>query len=86
MTAAVFAARHHVGRASLYSWATKLHLRETRAASTSFVAVDVVGDDRAAPVYDACMELVTRSGRIIRMSSRVDSEALARVLEVAERC
>ena len=88
MTPASFAARHGVGLSSLYSWAAKLKRGTVTCEQKprGFVAVKVVEEVRATPSFGGCMELVARSGRMIRISGRVDTDALAQVLRVAEQC
>ncbi len=71
-------------------------------APAGFVAVKVVADGSArsslttaavpgsaespASAASGPIELVALSGRVIRLSGRVDRDALACVLEAAERC
>ena len=89
LTGEAFARLHDVGRTSLYWWASELKRRgEGGDPEKRFVEVDVVGmSDRASmPGEVGRMEVVARSGRVIRLLGRVDAEELALVLGVAERC
>lgn len=86
-TAAAFAEEHDLCRSSLYGWASKLR-DEVERQREAFVPIRVVGGRREEPEQGArpCIELVTRSGRMLRVVGPVDAEALSAVLEVAERC
>lgn len=86
LSGVTFAEEHDLCAASLYTWAKKLQQRGTPKASSEFVAVDVVDEPALESVVRSGMELVTRSGRRIRIGSHVDRDVLAMVLEVAEQC
>jgi hypothetical protein len=90
MTAAEFAQTHGVSRRSLYWWSSELKRRgENGGEDARFVAVEVVGTQDRSAVVDGSvcwMELVTRSGRIIRIGDQVDADILRLVLQVAEQC
>ncbi len=99
VAAEVFAAERGVSRTSLFKWTARLK-REAGGPTRSakFVAVDVVGDGPGSSSSSAASgvamaaheggrtELLTLSGRVIRWSGGIDVDALAGVLEVAERC
>lgn len=87
-TAEAVAARHGVSRTSLYGWAARLRAAETASPTRapSFVGVSIVGPRPAATTTESRVELVTRSGRVIRVFGDVDTHALVRVLEAAEAC
>jgi hypothetical protein len=85
-----FADAHNIGVGSLYGWATRLD-SEPRAAlrAPAFAEVQVTEVARTAARSEepaVCIELVSRSGRVIRVVGVVDADALGVVLEVAERC
>ena len=88
-TAEAVAAEHGVSRTSLYGWAARMRTAETTASPTrqpSFVGVSIVAP-RAAPTHtEPRVELVARSGRVIRVFGDVDAGTLVRVLEAAEAC
>jgi transposase len=90
LTASAFAHKHGVSRTSLYWWSSELKRRgEQHSADKGFVAVQFVGakpGQGSAQERGGPMELVTRSGRVIRIGGLVDAEALGVVLQVAERC
>ncbi len=100
VAAEVFATERGLSQTSLFKWTARLK-REAGGPRRSgkFVAVDVVGDGPASSSSSVAgsgvamaaheggrIELVTLSGRVIRWSGRIDVDALAGVLEVAERC
>jgi hypothetical protein len=90
MTAAEFGAEHGVSRRSLYWWSSELKRRqEEGGADCRFVSVEVAETNERMAAIDgqgSSMELVTRSGRVIRVGDRVDANALRVVLQVAEQC
>lgn len=92
-TAEDVAAEHGVSRASLYGWAARLRRGDSSPPSppanrtSSFVGVKVVST-RPEPVVntEARVELVTKTGRVLRVFGSVDVSALLCVLEAAEAC
>lgn len=91
MTGGEFARERGLSASSLYWWSSELNRRGEVGMSEpdeAFVAVRVVdeGPEEAEDRVSAPIELVTTTGRVIRVYGAVDSEDLAVVLEVAERC
>ena len=87
-SARAFAEARGIGLASLYGWAARLE-SEDAGGSLGFTEVAIAQAERSAARVDAegaRIELVARSGRVIRVVGPVDAEALRVVLEVAERC
>lgn len=83
-----FAEARDIGLASLYGWAARLE-SEDGIGSPGFTEVAVAETDRSSArceAQGAHIELVARSGRVIRVVGSVDAEALRVVLQVAERC
>lgn len=85
--AVVFAARHDIGVSSFYKWRARLERRVPALTAKSFVPVEIVGKQQREDVAaGGGMDLIALSGRVIRLSGRVDPAELALVLEVAEQC
>ena len=85
-----YADAHDLGVGSLYGWAARLEPEGPEAPRfPAFAEVHVIDPVRRATSSDepsARIELVSRSGRVIRVMGAVDAETLGVVLEVAERC
>ena len=73
---------------SLYRWAHRLQPQALQGPTgQSFVAVQVSNEPREEAVQQpGRMELVARSGRVIRVTAPVDAEALGTLLQVVEQC
>jgi len=85
----VFAARHELSAKSLYHWSSVLKRKTSQDdGEESFAEVHVVKPQppRCGDEEPRRVELVTLSGRVIRLLGPVDAETLAVVLQVAERC
>jgi hypothetical protein len=85
-----FADAHDVGVASLYGWAARLDLEPPgplmAPAFAEIRVADAAPRSTKAEGPTARIEVVARSGRVIRVVGAVDADALRVVLEVAERC
>ncbi len=70
---------------SLYTWGRRLEAEELEAdPEPSFTEVRVVGPD--SPTRTGGLEVVTRSGRVVRVLGDVDIDQLRAVLEAVEGC
>lgn len=85
-----FADAYDLGVGSLYGWAARLDSDAPDVPRTPrFSEVHVVEAARTSTSPEeppAPIELVARSGRVIRVMGAVDADTLGVVLEVAERC
>lgn len=80
-----FADRHGLSTTSLYTWGRRLAVEGHDAeAEPSFTEVRVVGAEPS--VQDGRLEVVTRSGRAVRVLGEVDVDQLRAVLEAVEGC
>ena len=86
VAAGVFASQHDVGLSSFYKWRARLERPEPALTAKSFVPVEIVGKQRENVATGGGMDVIALSGRVIRLSGRVDPVGLALVLEVAEQC
>ncbi|MDD9972078.1 MAG: hypothetical protein OXR73_37880 [Myxococcales bacterium] len=90
-TSKVFAARHGVKAGTLLWWSSRLPKEglerqrvKRRGREPEFTQVRV----KSAPTADARgrVEVVTRSGRVVRVEGVVDAGALRAVIEAVESC
>jgi hypothetical protein len=86
-----FADARDVGLASLYGWAARLEAEPQAPLIDEPAFAEIRVTDPARPSMksedaSARIELVARSGRVIRVAGAVDADNLRVVLEVAERC
>lgn len=97
LSGTVFAAKHGLRPSTLYGWARRIDVEnEADVALPRFAEVRVrERDDSDAPSHpasmaagadDATIEIVTRSGRVVRVGRGADLDVLAAVLMVVERC
>ena len=88
VTARVFAEQHGLNAGTLCWWRTRLRKRETsaKAASSRARSFTEVRVAKAATDPAGGMEVVARSGRVIRLQGAVDSQALVAVLKAVEQC
>ena len=89
-----FAVRHGLKRWALYDWARKLERKrasaEARAAEkrlpVEFTAVQITGAAREEQAKDGAVEVVARSGHVVRVRDIADLELLRAVLQLVEQC
>jgi hypothetical protein len=76
-----YCAKHGVRESAYYWWRTELARRDVAKPAATFVPVTVAVDEPAR-VGGGPIEIVLPDGRLVRMSGRVDKQALADVLAV----
>ncbi len=93
-----FAARHGVGASSLYWWRHKLAEIPSGAKQSASASSSVVLKGTGQPVafteirvagraeFVSPLEVVARSGHVIRVHGKVDASALRALLAAVERC
>ncbi len=80
-----FAERHGLSASTLYDWGRRLEPEDDGAeVEPSFAEVRVV--DHSPSAQSGGLEIVTRSGRVVRVTGEVDADQLRTVLEVVEGC
>lgn len=75
LSTGAFAAREGLSAERLYRW--RWRLRTKRGARPAFIEL--------RPTPSGTIEIVLRSGRLLRVAESVDAEALGRLIEVLER-
>jgi hypothetical protein len=80
LTVRDFCACHQLSQASFYAW--RRELQERDAATTTFVPVQVMPDDR--PAHATPIELGLADGRWVRVMPGFDPGTLRQLLEVLE--
>ena len=83
MSVRAYCLRHGVKESAFYWWRATLARRAATRPQAAFVPVRVVAEE-AARVEDGRIEIVLPGGRQVRISGRVDRQALAEVLAVLE--
>jgi hypothetical protein len=78
-----YCAKHGVKESAFYWWRVELARREVASPKTAFVPVHVVVEEPVR-AEDGRIEIVWPGGRQVRISGRVDKQALADVLSVLE--
>lgn len=89
-----FSVQHGLKRWALYDWARKLERKrasaEVRAADkrlpVEFTAVEITGAARQEQAKDGGVEVVARSGHVVRVRDVADLELLRAVLQLVEQC
>ena len=87
-----FAVQHGLKSWALYDWARKLRRAsaEARAAEkrlpVEFTAVEITGAARHEQANDGAIEVVARSGHVVRVRDIADLELLRAVLQLVEQC
>lgn len=80
-----FAERHGLSASSLYDWGRRLETDEVEVdREPAFAELRVV--DRGSSARLSGLDIVTHSGRVVRVSGEVDPDQLRTVLEVVEGC
>lgn len=75
--------KHRVSEAAFYWWRRELARRDEKTQAAWFVPVQVT--DNPAQDGDPQIEIVLADGRCVRITGRVNREALTEVLNVLER-
>jgi len=76
-----YCVKHGVRESAYYWWRTELARRDVAKPTATFVPVTVAVDE-PVQVGGGPIEIVLPDGRLVRMSGRVDKQALADVLAV----
>jgi hypothetical protein len=79
-----FAERHGLSEGSLYRWARVLEAEGRVAEVVGFKEVRV--REPSSPPKTGVIEIVARTGRVVRVVGEVDVEQFRAVLEVVDPC
>ena len=81
---AAFARKHGLSYSSLFRWSQ--FFGEKADVAVGFTEVHVREASSGAPLEDGVIEIVGRSGWVVRVTGSVDVERLREVLEVVGSC
>ena len=89
-----FSAQHGLKRWALYDWARKLERKRASAEAreaekqrpVEFTTVEITGATRQEQAKDGGVEVIARSGHVVRVRDIADLELLRSVLQLVEQC
>lgn len=80
-----FARRHGIQEQRLRAWLKRLERRDGKQKQPTFVPVRLAGQARRpSPWASRVVEVISTSGRVVRVDQDFDSELLQRVLRAVE--